>query len=314
MTGTQRKRQSTATQLFLALLSLAAVMVVGLGIALVWHSPAEHHALLALCRLEWEEVVAHAPAWRVLVPASALAAIVVGGLQSAFAQMLAASRFKRTLRLLTIPTPVGVAHVARRHAVTVPVQTLAWDEPLAFCLGLRRPAIYLTTGLVGLLDDDELAAVLLHEQHHGRQRDPLVVLLSRAVGAALRFVPVAAHLVDRISLTQEVAADRYVLHVQGDGGPLASALLKLARHSRHQAWATVPVSPLNPTRERLLRLVDGAAPPDRLGWRRSLASVAIVVALFGISYSSVLPAPQQAVLHTECPATSVPHLPPHVGH
>ncbi len=309
------KRQPTAIQPFLALLSLTAVMVVGLGIAVVWHSPAEHHALLALCRLEWDEVLAHAPAWRVLVPASALAAIVVGGLQSIFAQLLAAYRFKRALRLLTIPTPTGVAHVAQCHALTVPVQTLAWDEPLAFCLGLRRPRVYLSTGLVDLLDDDELAAVLLHEQHHGQRRDPLVVLLSRAVGAALRFVPVAAHLVDRISLTQEVAADRYVLHVQGNSVPLASALLKLARQSRHQAWATVPLSPLNPTRERVLRLVDGAVPPDRLGWRRSLASVAIVVALFGISYSSVLPAPQQAVLHTECPAAvSMPDLPHDAGH
>lgn len=309
------KRQPTAIQPFLTLLSLTAVMVVGLGIAVVWHSPAEHHALLALCRLEWDEVLAHAPAWRVLVPASALAAIVVGGLQSIFAQLLAAYRFKRALRLLTIPTPAGVAHVAQCHALTVPVQTLAWDEPLAFCLGLRRPRVYLSTGLVDLLDDDELAAVLLHEQHHGQRRDPLVVLLSRAVGAALRFVPVAAHLVDRISLTQEVAADRYVLHVQGNSVPLASALLKLARQSRHQAWATVPLSPLNPTRERVLRLVDGAVPPDRLGWRRSLASVAIVVALFGISYSSVLPAPQQAVLHTECPAAvSMPDLPHDAGH
>ena len=314
MTAMKMKPQSTVIQPFLALLSLATVMVVGLGIAVVWHSPAEHHALLALCRLDWDEVLAHAPAWRVLVPITALAAILVGGLHATFAQLLASYRFQRALRLLTVPTPPGVTRVARAHALTVPVQALAWDEPLAFCLGLRRPRIYVSTGLVNLLDDDELAAVLLHEQHHGQQRDPLVVLLSRAVGAALRFVPVAAHLVDRISLTQEVAADRYVLHVQGDGGPLASALLKLARHGRHTTWATVPLSPLNPTRERLLRLLDGAAPPRRLGWRRSLASVAVVVALFGISYSSVLPAPQQAVLHTECPATSVPHLPPHADH
>lgn len=309
-------RPSTATLLLFSLLSLAALVAVGLGIALIWHNPEEHHALLALCRLDWDEVLAHAPAWRVLATSTVLVVMVSGGLHATFAQLLASYRLRRSLILLAIPTSERVAGAARRHALAVPVHTLAWDEPLAFCLGLRQPHIYLSTGLINLLEAEELAAVLLHEQHHGQHRDPLVVLLSRAVGAALRFMPVAAHVVDRIGLAQELAADRYVLQVQGNAVPLASALLKLARHGRDKIWTTVPISPLNPTRERLMRLVDDAPPrPPRLGWRRSLASIAIVAALFGVSYSSLLPAPQQAVLHTECPAVaSMPDLPHQVGY
>lgn len=42
------------------------------------------------------------------------------------------------------------------------------EQPLAFTLGFRRPFIVFSTGLIRLLDFDELEAVVEHEAFHQR--------------------------------------------------------------------------------------------------------------------------------------------------
>lgn len=43
----------------------------------------------------------------------------------------------------------------------------------AFVIGPLRPQIFVSDSLVEVLDGDEMRAVILHEEHHRRQRDPL---------------------------------------------------------------------------------------------------------------------------------------------
>ena len=40
-------------------------------------------------------------------------------------------------------------------------------------MGFVRPKIVLSTGLMSLLNDDELKAVIYHEMYHKENRDPL---------------------------------------------------------------------------------------------------------------------------------------------
>jgi Zn-dependent protease with chaperone function len=64
------------------------------------------------------------------------------------------------------------------------------DEfPRAFCAGLLRPRVYVSSGAVALLDEHALRAVLLHERHHMRRHDPLRLAAGRAIARALFFAP-----------------------------------------------------------------------------------------------------------------------------
>lgn len=96
----------------------------------------------------------------------------------------------------------------------------------AFVLGIFRPRIYLGEVLLDALDDDELRAVVLHENHHRRTFAPLrSAALEAWLGLVGRWRVARTALVDRLSdLEQE--ADIAALSAGVSPATLASALVK----------------------------------------------------------------------------------------
>ena len=122
----------------------------------------------------------------------------------------------RGLRLYRRRIPVvGVRTVGGREVFVVP-----GTAPLAFCAGLVRPRVYLSEGCFDCLGVREVASVVAHEGHHADRRDPLRVLIARAIGDAysLRSLP------RREQALGELAADAAAVR-RGGVAPLASALL-----------------------------------------------------------------------------------------
>jgi Zn-dependent protease with chaperone function len=97
--------------------------------------------------------------------------------------------------------------------------------PYAFTYGIWRPRIVVSVGLTEVATRDELAAVLHHEHHHLRHRDPLTVLAVRTWAAAFFPVPLVGAVLQRILDRQELRADRAALRACGVA-PVAGALLK----------------------------------------------------------------------------------------
>lgn len=160
----------------------------------------------------------------------------------------------------------------------------------AFCLGFRRPRIWLTAGLVDLLSDDELAAVLAHEVRHLRQRDPLRLLIGRTLKSAFFFLPLIRSLADAAELQQEIEADHYAVVRLGDDLPLLSALQKMLDHGHTPTLAKpVAYTPFNLTEARLKRLIY---PPTPINWSRlffsGLVNLMILLALSSTLYFTCL--------------------------
>ncbi len=105
------------------------------------------------------------------------------------------------------------------------VRLIEYSDPQAFCAGYLRPRIYVSTGALERLSDDELAAVIAHEHHHQVRRDPLRILIVHVLGDALFFVPVLRRLRRRYAALAEIAADEAAVLTVGGAAPLASALL-----------------------------------------------------------------------------------------
>lgn len=158
------------------------------------------------------------------------------------------------------PEFVGlVAGLARRAGLPMPrVYVIDSPHPNAFATG-RDPAhaaVAATTGLLGLLERDEIAAVMAHELGHVRNRDTLIMTMTATIAGAISMIanfamfmprgnndrgnglamllavivaPFAAMIVQMaISRTREYGADRAGAEISGQPLALASALAKLA--------------------------------------------------------------------------------------
>jgi heat shock protein HtpX len=155
-----------------------------------------------------------------------------------------------------------VAELARRAELPMPrVYLIENRQPNAFATG-RNPAnaaVAVTTGLMALLDENEIAGVVAHELAHVKNRDTLVMTitatLAGAIGMLANFAfffggnrnnplgvvglilmmilaPLAAMLVQlAISRSREYEADRIGAGIVGKPLWLAGALEKLGQAS-----------------------------------------------------------------------------------
>lgn len=160
------------------------------------------------------------------------------------------------------------------------VVTLATPIPLAFCFGLFKPRICLSTGLIDALSDQELKAVLLHEDFHCHHYDPLRTLLADSMAAVLFFLPAAAEGRDLFLTSTELAADRHVIRLSGRFS-LAGALHKLLTHPLATQSATAGmtgITGISATNARLVQLL-GSAPIHLHFSPRSLISSSLLLIL-----------------------------------
>ena len=152
-----------------------------------------------------------------------------------------------------------VSALAARGGLPTPkVYLIDSPHPNAFATG-RNPenaAVAATTGLLGMLTRDEVAAVMAHELAHVKNRDTLVMTMTATIAGAISMLanfgllfrgsdsrgnivamllavivaPFAAMLVQlAISRTREYGADKGGAAMHGNPRALASALAKLAR-------------------------------------------------------------------------------------
>jgi hypothetical protein len=109
-----------------------------------------------------------------------------------------------------------------------PLSVFAHEAPEAFCAGLLRPRVYVSSAAVENVEDSELAVVIEHESHHCRRRDPLRILIVQVLGDCLFFLPVMRHLRERYCTLAELAADEAAMAFGSDRRSLAAALLSFA--------------------------------------------------------------------------------------
>ena len=147
---------------------------------------------------------------------------------------------------------------------------VATDVPNAFATGRspKHAAVAVTSGIMDILTDAELRAVLGHELGHVKNRDMLVSTIAATMAGAITYLaelafwfggnrdsensnpiaaiaamilaPIAATIIQlAVSRSREYLADEHSAHLLGTGKDLESALLKL------EGWkqSTPPIAP-----------------------------------------------------------------------
>ena len=247
-------------------LPLVGVVACSPGIVLL---SATHHCwgLAALCQV-WAVPLPLTPAAWIMLLSLLLPA--VRGLYAGFAQLARTHRSLQHVRRLprtelSEPLAAIVANLTLRNRLELDHRA----EPDAFCYGLLRPRICVTTGLRDALSTAELEAVLRHERHHLRRYDPLRTLLWTMLDGACWWMENGA---EHARLLRELAADRAVI-AAGLRKQLASALLKLLAYSGGKlATSKLAIGGLSVTDARIDQLLrPDQPPPPRLSLYRWLA-------------------------------------------
>lgn len=193
------------------------------------------------------------------------------------------------------PLHAMVAELARRADLPMPrVYIVEQQQPNAFATG-RNPqnaAVAATTGLLQLLDRDEIAGVMAHELAHIKNRDTLIMTITATLAGAISMLanffwlfssnrgqgggpgpiagilamivaPIAAALVQMaISRTREYGADAVGAEISGRPHALANALAKLSRTAPR---IPNPVAERNPAAASLYIVKPfGGGPKDNL--------------------------------------------------
>jgi Zn-dependent protease with chaperone function len=205
-----------------------------------------------------------------------------GGLTVAWRAASGSRVVRRLLHAARTPVPGSVQTVGKELKIAAYLDVVKSDEAFAVTYRLLRPRILLSTALVEVLDRAELTAVLLHERHHVRRRDPLRLLASRLFAGYGWFLPLLRWRAQRSALWRELAADRAATASVGVAA-VAGALLKLA--DRRAPGAVAAINPMGSLPERIAQL-EGQSPTR--GFRRWwLVAAATFTNLVGLSAAAI---------------------------
>lgn len=178
---------------------------------------------------------------------------------------------------------IRVARTRRRLRGTLGILATAGTQPGVLVVEHPRPAVYcvpgrggsvvVTSGAIGTLDEQQLAATLAHERAHLGDRHDLVLVVAAALRRAFGIVPVFRWAEAEMRELVEMRADDAALG-SVERRALASAVVALAG-ARHPAGALGMGGSLAVTRVRRL-----AVPCRPLGVLRSVVTVvACLIAL-----------------------------------
>ncbi|AZN39869.1 M56 family metallopeptidase [Paenibacillus albus] len=144
---------------------------------------------------------------------------------------IAAYRWHRTERRLLdeeLTYAIGEEHALAPNAISI----IDHEDSIAMTIGLFRPRIVLSTGLIGALSETELHAVIAHEKLHLRRRHPLSVFLLSLIGIALWYIPIYSWFIRKYKVLIELMADRHAMQATGGAADLGSALLILLKRGQ----------------------------------------------------------------------------------
>jgi Zn-dependent protease with chaperone function len=222
--------------------------------------------------------------WRVW-PAIAFFAVVGAGtiraLLSMRTQLLATERLGQHVRALELEACPKLEGAAASTSLTGRVVLIDDERAFSFTFGLRHPRVAVSRGLVDVASPDELSAALEHERYHVRNLDPLKVLVARAAGPALFYLPVLRDLRRRYVAGRELVADRRAARACGPQ-PLAGALYKVTtgpEWSELGAAAAIGADDLLDL--RVTQLETGREPAIPQTSRPALAASVVVLGLLG---------------------------------
>ncbi len=203
-------------------------------------------------------------------------------------------RTNRALRQLGSPIPSPERLVRVERALGADVALIDDARCFCCCSGLIHPRILISSGMLNRLEDNELSAVLAHEQSHVLRRDPARAAAVRVAASAMLYLPLARHLAKKALIASELAADARATSVVGQDD-LVGALLKVIGQIRPALGTATEMASLDSLDSRIEALRTKRLPRVRPTPSVVVASFLATASIYGMS--TWLPPTVNRVIH-----------------
>ena len=199
-----------------------------------------------------------APHWLQALVLVVSAGAALAGLSALGFTLWRTQRLWHQCRGKAAPHPPLLRQVCQRLGMPLE-QVICTDQPalFSFCIGLLQPQIVVSSGLLDQVSNRELTAILAHEQHHQRHRDPLRLLVVMLARVMLYPLPAIHDFHRSFQARIEIEADETA--VARSGRPaLAAALCKLSACADSGLAVNLPatVASFSAQASRLNHLLD----------------------------------------------------------
>ena len=135
-------------------------------------------------------------------------------------------------------------------------------KQFAFCLGLRNAKIYLSTGLVDILNFGELEVVLRHEKHHLVSNDSLANLFTTLIQSLFPFFPLLSDIAKNYRHDLELKADQAALKSGRQTDSMVAVLKKLLSSGIEVPAFVAALGPVDSLEDRI-KILTGVKPNIR---------------------------------------------------
>ncbi|TQR05009.1 M56 family metallopeptidase [Psychrobacillus soli] len=143
-------------------------------------------------------------------------------------QLIHTARMKKRLeqyREITLTNELNQTYGSEKEDFII----ISHPAPMAITMGFVQPKIVISTGLINLLTNDELEAVIAHEMYHKANRDPLKIFILSLCASTIGYIPILKWFNQQYRIIQEVLADEFAIKKQETSVHLGSALLKMLK-------------------------------------------------------------------------------------
>jgi len=203
------------------------------------------------------------------------------------ATMVKTSKIGRDLSASTVRSPV-IKRMAKKLGLQNKLSVYLSDHPSAFCFGFINTKIYVSTGLVNILSEIELEAVMRHERYHLENKDAFTCLFASVVQTMFPFFPVISDVSKRYRILNEVEADRAAIRGMKNSKSLISVLKKLLSHDHKNTFNFAPsLGEWDTLEYRVKKLVNQKVERRRSPVTNIVVSLVSLVVLVGLSLSQV---------------------------
>lgn len=159
------------------------------------------------------------------------------------------------------------------------------DKRLAFCLGIRNPKIYISTGLLSILSEKEIETVLRHEQYHLENYDTFTMIVASVTRSMFPFFPLVGDLIKKYQVAREIQADKFAVHKVGSSETLLSTLKKLLISPTVELVPTAAIADQDTLEPRIYSLLNKPYKAPRLKFKNTFITLlsSFILGIFIVS-------------------------------